>query len=457
MNYDIIVIGSGPGGYVAAIRAAQLNYKTAIIEKENLGGICLNWGCIPTKALLKSAQVLNYVKKANDFGINIESAAIDFNSIIKRSRNIANTMHKGVAFLMKKNKIDVIKGTAGLIDSTTVEIINEKNNQIINGKHIIIATGARSREVDSIKQDGENIIGYRQALSLNKLPKNMVVIGSGAIGTELSYFYSSLGTKVTIIEAASHIMPLEDQDVSNLLEKLFKEKGIRILTNTKVLNTKIGEVEIDSDGEKRLLKTDIILSAIGITPNIENLNLAKIGIETNKGKIVVNDKYETKIKGIYAIGDVIDTPALAHVASAEAINCIEQIHGMKIQPINYSQIPACTYTVPEVASIGLTEKQAIDRGYKIKVGKFPFSASGKAVAASETEGFVKTIYDAQYGELLGCHIVGGNATDMISEIVVAQKLETTYTEILKSIHPHPTYSEAIIESTADAYDECIHL
>ena len=462
MDFDIIVLGSGPGGYVAAIRASQLGLKTAIIEKENLGGICLNWGCIPTKALLKSAQVYEYIKHANDFGINIEKADPDFQNIIKRSRNVADNMSKGINFLMKKNKISVIYGTGTLTDKNKIEVIDtNQKKQIYTGKNIIIATGARSRELPNIKQDGKHIIGYRQAMNLKNKPESIIIVGSGAIGVEFAYFYNAIGTKVTIIEYQSNIVPNEDKDVSKELHKIFKKNGIEILTETAVEKAYVKDnsvhVEISTKDKKEILTATKVLSAVGIVANIENIGLEALKITTDNGKIAVNEYYETNLANHFAIGDVVSGPALAHVASAEGIICVEKIAGHKPEPLNYDNIPGCTYCYPEIASVGMTETKAIQNGYEIKVGKFPFSASGKASAAGKKEGFVKMIYDAKYGELLGAHMIGFNVTEMIAEIVAARKLETTGYEILKTVHPHPTMSEPVMEATAAAFDEVIHL
>ena len=460
-TYDVIIIGSGPGGYVSAIRASQLGLKTAIIEKESLGGICLNWGCIPTKALLKSAQVFEYIKHAKDYGINVKNYEKDFSAVINRSRDVAQNMNKGVDFLMKKNKIDVFIGEGLIGKSKKVKIINSSEEKEIEGKNIIIATGARSREIKSIPIDGEKIIGYREAMTLKKQPKKLCIIGSGAIGIEFAYFYKSMGTDVTLIEFQDRIAPLEDEDISSQLEKSFKKMGINIMTNSEVigidntgksptLNIKNGEKEVKLDSE-------VVLSAVGVKSNIENLGLEEVGVAIDNDKILVNDFYETNIPGYYAIGDITKGQALAHVASAEGILCIEKISGIQVEPINYNNIPGCTYCHPEVASVGYTEKQATEKGFDIKVGKFPFSASGKAKASGSSDGFVKVIFDAKYGEWLGCHMIGSGVTEMIAEAVIGRKLETTGHEILKSVHPHPTMSEAIMEAVANAYDETIHL
>jgi len=461
MKFDVIVIGSGPGGYVAAIRASQLGKNVAIVEKAELGGICLNWGCIPTKALLKSAQVFEYLKHSSDYGITTTDAKVDFDAVIKRSRGVANGMSKGIEFLMKKNKITVIKGAAKLAGNKKVEVEAEGKKDIHEADHIILATGARSRELPGIKLDGKKIVGYRDAMVLSEQPKSIVVIGSGAIGMEFAYFYNALGTKVTVVEFMPRILPVEDEEVSKTVEKIYKKAGMDIMTDSAVesvdasgagckvtVKTKTGNVNIECD---------VVLSAAGIVTNLENLGLEALGIKTEKGKVEVNDFYETNVKGVYAIGDIVHGPALAHVASAEAIICAEAIAGLKPHALNYNNIPGCTYCSPEIASVGYTEAQAKEKGYEIKVGKFPFSASGKASAIGAKDGFVKVIFDAKYGEWLGCHMVGYGVTDLIAEAVVARNLETTGHEIIKSVHPHPTMSEAIMEAVALAYGECIHL
>ncbi len=463
MNYDIIVIGSGPGGYVTAIRAAQLGFKTAIIEKENLGGICLNWGCIPTKALLKSAHVFNYLKHAEDYGLNkVENPGFDFTKVIQRSRGVASKMSGGISFLMKKNKIDVIMGTATVKAGKKVTVVDaEGKSTEYSGTNIIIATGARSRELPNLPQDGKKVIGYRQALSLPEQPKSMIVVGSGAIGIEFADFYNSMGTKVTVVEFLPNIVPLEDEEVSKHVEKSLKKSGIEIMTNSSVES-----VDTSGNGVKAKVKTakgeitleaDILLSAVGIAANVEGIGLEAVGIKTDKGRVLVNEWYETSVPGYYAIGDIIPTQALAHVASAEGITCVEKIKGLHVEAIDYGNIPGCTYCHPEIASVGLTEKQAKEKGYEIKVGKFPFSASGKATANGDVDGFIKVIFDAKYGEWLGCHMVGDGVTDMIAEAVVARRLETTGHDIIKSIHPHPTLSESIMEAAAAAYGEVIHI
>jgi dihydrolipoamide dehydrogenase len=463
MNYDIIVIGSGPGGYVTAIRASQLGMKTAIIERESLGGICLNWGCIPTKALLKSAQVFEYLQHAADYGIKVKEASADFDAVVKRSRDVANGMSAGIQFLMKKNKIDVIKGTAKVAPGKQVHVVDEsgKASTYSAGKGVIIATGARSRELPNLPQDGTKIIGYRQAMTLAKQPKKLVVVGSGAIGVEFAYFYNAMGTEVTIVEYMPNIVPVEDEEVSKQLEKSFKKSGINIMTEASVesVDTKgkgcVVTVKTAKGEEK--IECDVVLSAVGIQANIEGLGLEEVGIIQDKGKIPVNEYYQTNIPGYYAIGDLVPGPALAHVASAEGIICVEQLAGHHPEPLDYGNIPGCTYCSPEVASVGMTEKAAKAAGLDIKIGKFPFSASGKASAAGAKEGFVKLIFDAKYGELLGAHMIGANVTEMIAEIVAIRKLETTGMDLIKTVHPHPTMSEAIMEAAAAAYGEVIHL
>jgi dihydrolipoamide dehydrogenase len=463
MDYDLIIIGSGPGGYVAAIRASQLKMKVAVVERAEIGGICLNWGCIPTKSLLKSAQVYEYVKHAGDYGI-ITSGEIspDFKSVISRSRSIAEGMSKGVQFLFRKNKIEQIKGFGRLEDRNTVSVEDEKGSRKnITADSIIIATGARSKELPNLKQDGRKIIGYREAMTLGQLPGSMIVVGSGAIGSEFANFYQSMGTEVTLIEFLPRIVPNEDEEVSKQLERSFKKMNMKVMTGSTVESA-------DTSGEKiiatvrtpkgtEMIETDIILSAVGVTTNIEEIGLEGVGVKTEKGKVVVDDYYSTSVKGIYAIGDIVHGPALAHVASAEGIICVEKIAGLDVSPLDYMNIPACTYTTPEIASCGLTEQAAREAGYDIKVGKFPFTASGKASASGSKEGFVKLIFDAKYGELLGAHMIGSNVTEMISEIIVARKLETTAHEIFRAVHPHPTMSEAVMEAAAAAYGEVIHI
>jgi len=456
-KYDLIIIGSGPGGYVTAIRASQLGFKTALVEKESLGGICLNWGCIPTKALLKSAQVFEYLNHANDYGLTIKGFSSDFKAIISRSRNIAEGMSKGVKFLMKKNKIDVINGYGKIKPDKVVDVDGIE----YQADHIVIATGARSRILPTIPQDGKKIFGYREAMNLPKQPKKLIIVGSGAIGVEFAYFYNSLGTKVTIVEYLPNLVPLEDHEISKELEKSFKKRGINVMTSSEVtsISTKgkgVKAVIKTSKGEETL-EADTLLSATGVKSNIEDIGLEKVGIAVDQDKILVNSYYQTNIPGYYAIGDIVPGPALAHVASAEGILCVEKIAGHDVTPIDYGNIPGCTYCSPEISSVGLTEKQAIDKGFDVKIGKFPFSASGKASASGHKEGFVKVIFDSKYGEWLGCHMIGAGVTDLIAEAVLGRKLETTGHDVLKTIHPHPTMSEAIMEAVADAYDEVIHL
>lgn len=462
MSYDIIVVGSGPGGYVAAIRASQLGFKTAIVERESLGGICLNWGCIPTKALLKSAQVFEYLNHAEEYGIKVKGGEADFGAIVKRSRGVADGMSKGIQFLMKKNKIDVILGTAKIKKGGKIEVKDQDGkSKEYSAKHTILATGARSRELPNLKQDGKTVIGYRQAMSLEKQPKSLIVVGSGAIGVEFAYFYNAIGTKVTIVEFMDRIVPVEDEDISKQLEKSLKKSGIDILTKSEVTAVEAegntSKVKIKTAKGEETIEAEIVLSAVGITPNIEDIGLEEVGVKTEKGRVVVDDYYKTNVDGVYAIGDIVKGQALAHVASAEGITCVEKIKGLHVDPIDYNNIPGCTYCSPEIASVGYTEKAAKDAGYEVKVGKFPFSASGKASAAGAKDGFVKVIFDAKYGEFLGAHLIGANVTEMIAEVVVARKLETTGHEIIKSVHPHPTMSEAIMEAAAAAYGEVIHL
>jgi len=461
-KYDIIVLGSGPGGYVTAIRASQLGFKTAIIEKESLGGICLNWGCIPTKALLKSAQVFEYLKHAEDYGLSVENPDKDFTKVVKRSRNVAEGMSNGIKFLMKKNKIDVINGFGKVKAGKKIDVTAEDGSVTeYSADHIVIATGARSRELPALKQDGKKVIGYREALTLPKQPKKIVIVGSGAIGVEFAYFYNSMGTEVTVVEFLPRIVPVEDAAVSKQLEKSFKKSGIKIMTSSEVTSVDTSgngiKATVKTKKGEEILEADILLSAVGIKTNIENIGLEDVGIVTDRDKVLVNDFYQTNIPGYYAIGDITPGPALAHVASAEGILCVEKIAGQHVEPIDYGNIPGCTYCSPEIASVGMTEAQAKDAGYDIKVGNFPFSASGKASAAGTKDGFVKVIFDAKYGEWLGCHMIGAGVTDMIAEAVLGRKLETTGHEVLKTIHPHPTMSEAVMEAVAAAYDEVIHL
>ena len=467
MAYDVVVIGSGPGGYVAAIRASQLGFKSAIIEKESLGGICLNWGCIPTKALLKSAQVIEYIKHAESYGIEATGKP-KFDAIIKRSRGVADKMSKGVQFLMKKNKIDVINGYGKLKAKGQVEVTAaDGSKKIVEGKHIILATGGRSRELPALKQDGKKIIGYREALSLTEQPKSIIVVGSGAIGVEFGYFYNSVGSKVTIVEFLPRLVPVEDEDISKELEKNFKKNGIEIMTSSEVVSVDTSGSGVKAkvktaDGEKTI-EADILLSAVGVSANIEGIGLEELGVKTDKGRIMVDKYYQTNVPGVYAIGDCVPGQALAHVASKEGIICIEAIgyneKKYNHQPValDYNNVPGCTYCFPEIASVGYTEKQAKDAGYEVKVGKFPLSAAGKAIAAGHSEGFIKVVFDAKYGEWLGTHMIGYNVTELITETVVARKLETTYHEVLDSIHPHPTMSENIKEAIEVAYGEAIHI
>lgn len=461
-NYDLIVIGSGPGGYVAAIRASQLGMKVGVVEKAELGGICLNWGCIPTKALLKSANVFEYIQHAKDYGIEVKEVKPDITGMVKRSRDIAAGMSKGVQFLFKKNKIDQIAGVGKLKKGLKVEVLDSTGKKVdYEAKHIIVATGGRSRELPSFKIDGKKILGYREAMVLEQQPKKLLVVGSGAIGVEFAYFYKAIGTEVTVVEFLPRIVPVEDEEVSKTLERSFKKSGMTIYTNSEVTkvdtsgNGCIATVKTP-EGEIKI-ETDIVLSAVGISTNIEGIGLEDVGVKTDKGRVVVDDFYKTNIPGIYAIGDIVKGPALAHVASAEGIICVEKIAGQNPQPLNYNNLPGCTYCSPEIASVGYTEEAAKKAGYEIKVGKFPFTASGKAKAGGNADGFVKVIFDAKYGEWLGAHFIGANVTEMIAEVVVARKLETTGHEIIKSVHPHPTMSEAIMEAAAAAYGEVIHI
>lgn len=463
MDYDLIIIGSGPGGYVAAIRASQLKMKVAVIEKAELGGICLNWGCIPTKSLLKSAQVFDYLNHASDYGISVTGEVKpDFRAIIARSRGVAEGMSKGIQFLFKKNGITHIKGTGCLSGGNSVEVMDQKGNRKgYSARNIILATGAGSRDLPNLRQDGKRIIGYREAMTLPEQPKSMLVVGAGAIGCEFADFYQTIGTEVTLVEFLPRIVPNEDEEVSKQLERSFKKKGMKIMTGSAVESADLsGEkclVSVKTPSGDETITAEIILSAVGVTPDIEGIGLEKAGVNTGKGKVVVNEYYQTSAKGIFAIGDIVHGPALAHVASAEGITCVEKIAGLETSPLDYENIPSCTYTNPEIASVGLTEAAAKAAGHEIRIGKFPFTASGKASASGSRDGFIKLIFDAQYGELLGAHMIGANVTEMISEIVVARKLETTAHEIIKSVHPHPTMSEAIMEAAAAAYGEVIHI
>ncbi len=465
MNFDLIVIGSGPGGYVAAIRASQLGMKVAVVERESLGGICLNWGCIPTKALLKSAQVFEYIQHASDYGIHVKDASVDFEGMIKRSRGVADGMSKGINFLFRKNKITVIEGNGRLVRGKKVEVTDSKGaKQEYTAPHIIIATGGRAKELPNLKIDGKKVIEYRKAMSMEKQPKSMVVVGAGAIGVEFAYFYHSIGTKVTVVEFLEQgLLPREDADISKELGKIYAKAGIDVMGNTSVESVDTSgagckvTVKSRKDGATKVIECDVVLSAAGVTPNTENIGLEELGIQTDRGYIKVDEFYRTNVPGVYAIGDVLPTQALAHVASAEGIVCVEKIAGHSPEPIDYNNIPGCTYCSPEVASVGYTEQAAKEAGYEIKVGKFPFTASGKAKASGASQGFVKVIFDAKYGEFLGAHLIGANVTEMIAEVVAARKLETTGHEIIKAVHPHPTMSEAIMEAAAAAYDEVIHL
>jgi dihydrolipoamide dehydrogenase len=461
-SYDLIVIGSGPGGYVAAIRASQLGMTVAVVERENLGGICLNWGCIPTKALLKSAEVFDYMNHASEYGLKVGDAQPDFGAVIKRSRDVADSMSKGINFLFRKNKIDSLEGNGRVTPTKQVEVTGKDGKkEIYAAKNIILATGARARSLPSMPIDGKKIVGYRKAMTLEKQPKSLIVVGSGAIGMEFAYVYGTMGTEVTIVEYLPNLLPREDKDVSKLTERIYKRKGYKVMTNAEVtaVDTSgkgvVATVKTKKGEEK--LEAEMLLSAVGVVANTENLGLEALGIKTDRGLVQVDDYYRTNVPGIYAIGDMIPGPALAHVASHEGIICVEKMAGMDVEPIDYNNIPSCTYCQPEVASVGYTEAAAKEAGYEVKVGKFPFSASGKAKAAGKPDGFVKVLFDAKYGEFLGAHMIGANVTDMIAEVVVARKLETTGHEIIKSVHPHPTMSEAVMEAAAAAYDEVIHL
>ena len=463
MNYDLIVIGSGPGGYVAAIRGAQLGFSVAVVERAELGGICLNWGCIPTKSLLKSAQVLEYAQHAEAYGIQIAGAEADFNAVIARSRGVADKMSKGIQYLFKKNNITVIAGTGKLAAGKQVEVTDaEGNKTLYEAKHIILATGARSRVLPAIPQDGKHIIGYREALTLDHRPESMLVVGSGAIGSELAWFYNAMGTKVTLVEFMPNILPVEDEEVSKQIGRSFKKAGINVLVKSTVesIDTEGELLHVNvrnKKGELEVHEAEIVLSAVGIAPNVEGIGLEELGIEMERGKVKVDDYYRTNVEAIYAIGDIVHGQALAHVASAEAICCVEKMAGLNPEPIRYDNIPGCTYTTPEVASVGLTEAKALEAGYELKVGKFPFTASGKASAAGANEGFVKLIFNARDGKLLGAHLVGANVTEMIAELVVARQKGLTAHDLIKTVHPHPTMSEAVMEAASAAYNEAVHI
>lgn len=463
MQYDLIVIGSGPGGYVAAIRASQLGLKVGVVERAELGGICLNWGCIPTKALLKSAQVYNYIKHAETYGVKIEGVATaDIEAMVARSRGVADNMSKGIQFLFKKYNVEHLNGTGKIKPGKVVEVTDADGNRTeYQANHIVLATGARSKELPNLPQDGKKIIGYRQALTLQKQPESMVVVGSGAIGSEFAYFYNSIGTKVTLVEYLPSIVPNEDEDSSKQLERSFKKQGMKVITGASVESVDTSgdlcKVSIQTKKGVEVIEAEIVLSAVGVTTNLENIGLEETGVAFENGKVLVDDYYKTNIEGVYAIGDIVKGPALAHVASHEALVCVEKIAGHHPAVLNYNNIPGCTYTSPEIASVGMTEKQAREAGYELLVGKFPYTASGKAAAGGNKDGFIKVIFDAKYGEWLGCHMVGDNVTEMIAEVVVARNLETTGREIIDSIHPHPTMSEALMEAVALAYNECVHL
>jgi dihydrolipoamide dehydrogenase len=463
MHYDLIVLGSGPGGYVAAIRASQLGLKVAVVERAELGGICLNWGCIPTKALLKSAQVYNYLKHAESYGVKIDGTATpDIEAMVARSRGVAENMSKGIQFLFKKYNVEHLKGSGKIKPSKIVEVLDADGNKTeYSANHIILATGTRSRELPNLPQDGKKIIGYRQALTLQKQPESMVVVGSGAIGSEFAYFYNSIGTKVTLVEYLPSVVPNEDEDVSKQIERSFKKQGMKIMTDASVESVdtsgELCKVSIQTKKGIEIVEAEIVLSAVGVTTNLENIGLEETGVACEKGKVLVDDFYRTNIEGVYAIGDIVKGPALAHVASHEGLICVEKIAGHNPTPLNYGNIPGCTYTSPEVASVGMTEKQAREAGYELLIGKFPYTASGKAAAGGNKDGFIKVIFDAKYGEWLGCHMVGDNVTEMIAEVVVARKLESTGREIIDAVHPHPTMSEALMEAVALAYNECVHL
>ncbi|MBO2007966.1 dihydrolipoyl dehydrogenase [Hymenobacter negativus] len=462
LQFDLVVVGSGPGGYVAAIRASQLGLKVGVIERESLGGICLNWGCIPTKALLKSAQVFEYLNHASDYGLKAEGVGYDFGAVISRSRGVADGMSKGINFLFKKNKIETVMGTGKVVAPGKVEVTKaDGSKETVEAKSIILATGARSRELPTMPVDNKKIIGYRKAMAMEQLPKRLVVVGSGAIGVEFAYFYRTMGSEVTVVEFLPRIVPVEDEEVSRQMEKSFRKIGVNVLTSAEVIKVDTAgegcKVTIKTAKGEQVIECDVVLSAVGVTTNLENIGIEELGIKVERGRVIVDDFYQTNVPGIYAIGDIVPGPALAHVASAEGIICVEKIAGHHPEPLNYQNIPGCTYASPEIASVGYTEAEAKAKGYDVLVGKFPFSASGKASAAGVKDGFVKVIFDKKYGEWLGAHMIGSNVTEMIAEVVVARKLETTGMEIIKSVHPHPTMSEAIMEAAAAAYGEVIHL
>jgi len=463
MDFDLIIIGSGPGGYVAAIRASQLGMKVGVVEKESIGGVCLNWGCIPTKSLLKSAQVFEYAQHADSYGVTIlGEVKPDLEKMVERSRGVAEGMSKGVQFLFKKNKIEIVSGFGKLKSETEVEVIDADGiSKVISAKNIIIATGAHSKELPNLKQDGQKIIGYREAMTMKTQPKSMVIVGSGAIGSEFAYFYNSIGTQVTLVEFLSEVVPNEDEEVSKTLARNFKKAKMKIMLNSSVekvdTSGELCQVTIKTPKGDEIVEAEIVLSAVGVTPNIEGIGLENVGVEVERGKVKVDEYYRTNIDGICAIGDIVGGPALAHVASAEGIVCVEKMAGLNPDPVDYKNIPGCTYTTPEISSVGLTETKAKEAGYDVKVGKFPFTASGKASAAGQRDGFVKLVFDANSDELLGAHMIGGNVTEMISELVVARNLKISGHALMKIIHPHPTMSEAVMEAAAAAYDEAIHL
>lgn len=464
MQYDLIVVGSGPGGYVAAIKAAQYGMRTAVVERAELGGICLNWGCIPTKALMKSAQVYTYMKHAANYGVQVEGEVKpDFAAMVQRSRGVAESMSKGIQYLFKKNNVEVIAGIGKLCGRHQVEVRpDEGEPAVYEAQHIILATGARSRVLPNLPQDGKKIIGYREALTLPTLPQSMVVVGSGAIGSELAYFYNSLGVQTTLIELLPHILPVEDEEIAKHVDRAFRKQGMKVMTEANVERVAV-EGDIchvfvkDKKGNDVQIDAEVVLSAVGVQTNIENLGLEELGIQVERGKVVVDDYYRTNVEGVYAIGDIVHGPALAHVASQEAHVCVEKIAGHHPEPVDYSNIPGCTYTMPEVASVGLNEQKALEAGFEIKIGRFPFTASGKATAAGNRDGMVKVIFDAKTDKMLGCHMVGDNVTEMITEAVVARKAGMTAQQLMNAIHPHPTMSEAVKEAVEAACGEAVHV